>query len=470
MTAWLFCSRFGSWTAHMVSFLVSVAVLACEAHGAPPPWNDIVFATQGSSEMSMAVDWNQMAAKLDASSTRNLTLACAEHFSDLKTMQRWFSLSGSPTQVEHFDSNLDLQQRLRSTYYWSSACWQAGGRYWQVQILRNGALVVGPSNTGLCAPRACEELDVHQAVAPIFYGQWLKPDQDEIYVEELSHWANLPIKFIISGIESCGTTSLARALQQHPDICLTNSADARLIEDTVFTWSRYAKMILPPLELVKEYQARNASSNNNNNNSPDRTRPCSLGVYNAVAYRTELARLIFKMMPQVRILLLTCNPVRRFESRAVSSFCEGDEVCKDSIPRALQDSTFVDDLRVGPHLQEARRLLGRRLFVLYQEELQSPAALDRLVRFLGLAPFPSAAQFQRYHSSNQGFRSDLCSNASVTQRVLRRLEPENQAVEEALLAAGKAIPESLRLRRTRCDAGRQEVPARCTNRLIPCAS
>lgn len=35
-------------------------------------------------------------------------------------------------------------------------------------------------------------------------------------MQEVSHWADLPLDFLIIGLDGCGTTSLRRNLAKHP--------------------------------------------------------------------------------------------------------------------------------------------------------------------------------------------------------------------------------------------------------------
>lgn len=38
----------------------------------------------------------------------------------------------------------------------------------------------------------------------------------KLLLKEVSHWADLPVEFVLIGLDGCGTTSLRRNLAKHP--------------------------------------------------------------------------------------------------------------------------------------------------------------------------------------------------------------------------------------------------------------
>jgi len=126
--------------------------------------------------------------------------------------------------------------------------------------------------------------------------------------------------------------------------------------------------------------------------------------------------------------------------------------CFNSTAAALEEPELFERASFGRHLQVIQSLFQDRLRVIHQDSLRVSAhiAFTELAEFVGAGPFPSSRSFHR-HNSMSGQRSGMCQNASLVKVLQDGLAREYEIEEEALLASVQQVPESLRLRRTRCD-------------------
>ena len=74
--------------------------------------------------------------------------------------------------------------------------------------------------------------------------------QDVVNVQEVLNWPSLHLDFAIAGVDNCGTTSLHRNLEQHPEIAFSSS------EEDFFFVSDVVHRLLPLRSQVEEFNRR----------------------------------------------------------------------------------------------------------------------------------------------------------------------------------------------------------------------
>ncbi|CAJ1381968.1 unnamed protein product [Effrenium voratum] len=349
---------------------------------------------------------------------------------------------------------------------------------------------------GLCAPPQCAD-QLGEVVVPRFLGYVLQVNHsmgvatpEVLRAHELASWQEISLDFAILGINRCGTTSLHFNLGQHPEI-------AFMRPDGEDTFLFRHKSILPRREDVEVFGSRYETH----------------GTHGLLGYRHSglysNARLLhgLQRVRHLRGILILCEPMGRLERFFLVDHmwrCYGNEAtaakyrpgpmelkdrpprCWRSVAEALEDVAggflseehrrqlqtnpeamkhpLLERYHFGQLLPGLLELFGDRLLLLHQDALaEAPRqTYDRLARFLGAAPFPADARFPRRNVLS-GPRTDLCDNASLVHHFKRLLEPEYQAIEEALVMTGEAIPRDLRARR----AGRDIKPRAESSLVIP---
>ena len=387
-------------------------------------------------------------------------------------------------------------------------CWVHGGRYWEVlvdlpELFRNMRRGIGRSrflrgisswllgtenslNTiedlpkvmrlSVCAPQVCnEDLLVEnifqKAYAPKFMGP--RPERNLanvsfkgfVNVEELFDWSSFEIDFAITGVNGCGSTSLNHNLNRHPEVVFST-----MRVDAVFTAS-LAHRLLPlrsqvesfnqKLEVIKEEKWRSSG-----------VKPRLIGICNPSLFANGLARRKLAGMPNLKILLILCDPVGRLEKNFMSYlYCfdsvkdakerglagdrGGNELCFESASALLTERLgklkgFWDAQGIAAHMPRLENLFSGRMRIVHQEELRNDpkVAFESLMDFLeAKTSFPPDTSFPRYNAVG-GHRTDLCHNASLLSALKLLLEPEYQMQE--LLLQNVSIPR-LRSRETRCE-------------------
>ena len=75
---------------------------------------------------------------------------------------------------------------------------------------------------------------------------------DVLRVEEMLNWPSLELDFAIAGLDNCGTTSLHRNLDQHPEIAFSTS------QEDFFFLSDVVHRLVPFKTQVEEFNRRMA--------------------------------------------------------------------------------------------------------------------------------------------------------------------------------------------------------------------
>ena len=117
-----------------------------------------------------------------------------------------------------------------------TACWSIGGRVWEVRLSLNATLGLEEGSTGvhtaICAPYSCSRQQVlHRVAIKVVTRDFnaATPAKLQGVAQPLSSWKFINVRFAIVGTEGCGTTSLQKNLNQHPDIRFTRQ-DGREVQ------------------------------------------------------------------------------------------------------------------------------------------------------------------------------------------------------------------------------------------------
>lgn len=323
------------------------------------------------------------------------------------------------------------------------ACWAHGGRYWDADVR-----MLGSRNQsirfGMCAPWECSDAQARQEIVPAHLRQVpsLKFEHAfglRSYLSELSHWSAMALDFAIVGIDNCGTTSLHRNLERHPNLAFTSSSE---------DWLFYQYGVLPRRSKVEQVNAKVIAASSG---QPRRL----LGLKNPTMWASPVARSALSTIKDLRVIVIVCDLMSRFEKyfwryhycRKGVKLSPGS-TCKPSIAAALEDPKLLEQGRVSTHLREVASLFGPDALVLHQDDLRNTphAAYSKLTKFLGVQPFPSDYAYGRYNS-RKGHRTDLCRNESL-QRRLKRVWSKDYATISTMLTAVGYPPQHWK---TRCE-------------------
>ncbi|CAE6920070.1 unnamed protein product [Symbiodinium sp. KB8] len=378
---------------------------------------------------------------------------------------------------------------------------RGGGRYWDIELKlheylssvswtwtygsgKEGEALGRLMPFGLCAPLSCSAQVLRSEVVPQFVGHLLglntttirlgAPSDAVLKTRELVLWQELPLDFVIAGIDRCGTSSLHHNLGQHPEIAFLKPFG----EDSLLLFQRS----LPSREELEVCRSRRAEHAEHadarllgSRHSGIFTRRSLLHGLRRILHLRMILILCEPMGGLERFFLVdTLQPCRLLGREAEVSPSSTPPRCWTSVAAALDDlhggfqseehrqklqsnpngaqHPLLERHRFGPSLPGIRKLFRDRVLMIHQDSLRNNAreTWNRIATFLGASPFPSQAQFPRKNAL-PGHRTDLCRNASAVRRLKRILEPEYQAIEEALQLSGEAVPPGLRERQSRCE-------------------
>ncbi|CAE7410290.1 unnamed protein product [Symbiodinium natans] len=333
-----------------------------------------------------------------------------------------------------------------------------------------------PENLRLsvCTPAVCDADQVIRTIYPEFTRVFMgaRPERmlgnatfrDVVDGDEVLRWDAFDIDFAIVGVDRCGTTSLRKNLEMHPDIVFKSDREDLLLSHTA------ARRLLPTRAQVDqhnaEWHAAKAAKWKRTGHEPRRAPPL-VGMANPLLFPSALARDKMAAMPRLKLIVVLCDPVGRFEKLfMLRHYChddlraaqkrfmahadrDGTEVCYRSTSAIVTERKgYWQMISMAPHLATLAQRFSGRIFFLHQDELRDMprSTFDSLVGFLGLPPFPEDANFRRYNSVG-GHRTDLCSNASLVSALKELLEHEYVMQEQLLRIWGKSV----HVRTTRCD-------------------
>lgn len=318
---------------------------------------------------------------------------------------------------------------------------------------------IPPISSPICIPASCEQEALETEVLPRYIRQLLRIPallpafkSGQSTFNEVRHWSDLSLDFVIAGVDCCGTTSLRRNLPQHPEIGMTEWG---------LEWFFGGIIQRRTLPLKSHVDGFNGKW------GPTRPRPRILGLYTAGLFHIIKDLLSVSLIPGIRLVVTLCDPLGRLEKHFwVDHYCGSapdSGPCHSSIAKALRMPDFMKKQLVGADLLKLQSRFGKQLLFVHQESLRfAPVeTYKRIATFLGASlPFPAGMSFGRYNSQ-RGHRTDLCRNASLVRAFHRYLSRYYAALERVLEVAGEPVPYALRLRLTRCDRAEELVDVRC---------
>eukprot|EP00929_Paragymnodinium_shiwhaense_P028271 TRINITY_DN16424_c0_g2_i1.p1 TRINITY_DN16424_c0_g2~~TRINITY_DN16424_c0_g2_i1.p1 ORF type:complete len:425 (+),score=89.90 TRINITY_DN16424_c0_g2_i1:68-1276(+) len=223
-------------------------------------------------------------------------------------------------------------------------CWAKGGRYWDAK-LDFGANMQGIRETeksevedtsqwlsrflssSLCAPDICTQAQVEREVAPRVFEFKVQQEGSNFVAPstgaealEVSHWADIPLDFIIVGVDNCGSTSLRRNLAQHPSVAFTDFSVHGIDEDFVFH-----DIGLRTLPLRSQADIFIKAKENN----PEKV----LGSYNPLLWNEGTVETMLQLIPNLRVIMAVCDPVDRLEKMAYLRMENKDSASPDEVTR-----------------------------------------------------------------------------------------------------------------------------------------
>eukprot|EP00438_Fugacium_kawagutii_P009757 Skav236678 [mRNA] locus=scaffold406:87060:88502:- [translate_table: standard] len=416
-----------------------------------------------------------------------------------------------------------LDQLISEAQNQLQGCAVNGGRYWEVtvftpklfQALRGGSrpgflrrmsILTGSTDevyirrpedlpglmrVSACFPSACNEEDlINRLFEDRFAVKFMGPKaaqklgnasfQDVVQVQELEDWPSFNIHFAIGGASNCGTTSLLRNLNQHPEVAFST-----LDEDEYFTGD-LAHRLLPFRWQVENYNARLDRIKDEKKKSSG-IRPRLVGISNPNLFAFGLARRKLAAMPDLKMIFILCEPMGRLEKifmryhycfddldeaqqRGLAGIRAPNQTCFQSAKSLLserrgklQDFWLQRGRSFADHMPSMMVLFSGRIRFVYQESLRDnpEQVFSLLSKFLGAkSSFPGHVTFPRYNSIG-GNRTDLCYNQSWIRALQRHLEPEYRMLEDIMTIFAGYVPQSLRLRLTRCDVPEVAAQSYC---------
>eukprot|EP00929_Paragymnodinium_shiwhaense_P101936 TRINITY_DN65131_c0_g1_i1.p1 TRINITY_DN65131_c0_g1~~TRINITY_DN65131_c0_g1_i1.p1 ORF type:complete len:515 (+),score=84.92 TRINITY_DN65131_c0_g1_i1:158-1702(+) len=349
-----------------------------------------------------------------------------------------------------------------------------------IHLFERHGTVPNTVRSGLCAPKICSKDAIVAELIPRFVAiltskitEKLEPPPPDGMSQavELAPWSAFDVDFIITGMDTCGTTSLHRNLERHPKIELCNNLGS---SDSFF--DDLKRHILPPREQVNMWKAdcerKLIHKGLTGPISKDR-RSFRLGLRQSMLFQLSHARMAMSLMPNLKVILVSCDPLGRVEKLFFRYlYCgsagtdeqgwrpEGAE-CINSISQLQHLPQVLSHFSSSAALQKMSNIFIHRLIYLHQSRLEeSPTeTYNSIAKDLSAGPFPDGFAFYRYNS-RRGNRTDLCHNRSVVFRLQRMLQEEYRAMELVHMARGLPPPIRLRSRQTRCSRQAELVPDR----------
>lgn len=166
------------------------------------------------------------------------------------------------------------------------------------------------------APASCTEDQVIQGIFPLaadmLMGERLQRMlgnaslRDVVVADEVAGWHDFDIDFAIVGVDRCGTTSLRKNMELHPDVVIKGDG-----EETILSYE-LANRLLPLKAQVEEYNAQ-VQERMTAKFYETGHRPRVVGIGNPLLFQIALARQKLALMPRLKLVLAVCEPVGRME-------------------------------------------------------------------------------------------------------------------------------------------------------------
>ncbi|CAJ1350183.1 unnamed protein product [Effrenium voratum] len=311
-------------------------------------------------------------------------------------------------------------------------CWALDGRFWYVHLVHP---YVGFRSSTMCVPSCCSQAELETELAATFFNHLANTFEAQMFnvtSKEVSHWADLPLDFLIIGLDGCGTTSLRRNLAKHPDLNFTHLSVFSQDED--FFIIEMGRQTLPFMWQVQRVVEQRA-----------RMRGLKLGMYQPTMWSEEVLEHTLAYLPDLRIVVAVCDPVDRFERKLHLELEPTGDSFEETVKRQAADTRYA---YFADALASWKRNFAERVLFIDRDLQDSPHTLARITDFLGIRPFPQHVRFKRYNSRGRK-RTALCSWPELVLAMKEVFKHEYRILEELL---GNHAGERLRRRLTRCEA------------------
>eukprot|EP00441_Pelagodinium_beii_P020023 CAMPEP_0197663814 /NCGR_PEP_ID=MMETSP1338-20131121/58257_1 /TAXON_ID=43686 ORGANISM="Pelagodinium beii, Strain RCC1491" /NCGR_SAMPLE_ID=MMETSP1338 /ASSEMBLY_ACC=CAM_ASM_000754 /LENGTH=455 /DNA_ID=CAMNT_0043242319 /DNA_START=153 /DNA_END=1521 /DNA_ORIENTATION=- len=315
-------------------------------------------------------------------------------------------------------------------------CWGSGARFWYTDIFHSE---LGARSSSICAPDVCSQQDILLKIMPDYFTRMSgRQDLTRNHMQtarEVSHWADVPLDFVVIGLDGCGSTSVRRNLDKHPDVNFTALSVYNADED--FFLMEMGRQTLPFMDQVEKFAAHRERL-------ARKGRQFKLGLYCPSIWSEPIMRQSLLYIPDIKVVATLCDPVDRFERKLHLEYLPTPETLATDFKKLLADESGY--LYFGDRIRSWANDFADNLFLLEKDSVSDRRTMERLASFLGLRPFPSTVHFERYNSRG-GARTLACSERTTVDQLKLFFEPEYKAVEDLL----GEVSERLRLRKTRCD-------------------
>lgn len=365
------------------------------------------------------------------------------------------ALKGHPDFADFGGHHASWLGFLHSADSQVKACWINGGRYWQMLIDVRARTRI-KSELGLCAPAQCSRDEVESEIVPL-YARYLEvnaqfPDhrlerlvrggrQNSLSLSvgtELSSWMNLKLDFVIAGVHGCGSTSVFMNLRQHPNIEFTDDGE----DQRLFTWN-----FLPSVSLVNDL---NSQTESELKEKVEQSNYKIRGLLNPALFSTAHAVDILTLIPNLKVVVITGDPVRVFE-KDVNDYAAYHLVDQASAFKSISDRVRRHGSVLGHALLRLSEYFAGRLVLVHQTHLRQndQRTLRYIAHSLGVTDYPVTHTFHRYnmHHTQRGF----CKNRTLVRELQSRFVVDYEANHGLLLQRQLPIDWVIEKHATYCD-------------------
>jgi hypothetical protein len=174
------------------------------------------------------------------------------------------------------------------------------------------------------------------------------------------------LDFVIIGGMKCGTTALGEYFKKHPEVNFCN-----IIETDTFSYNKFnlTNDLFFDMYFSKKSGLKGESS----------------PTYSHLNMLSKTPSLLSKNFPELKIILIVRNPIKRIESNLSHNLLRGDNII--DVQRYLEEKyQIIDNTKFGHILREYLKYFNdKNILVVKFEDLVSGEALNYLCWFLNLA-------------------------------------------------------------------------------------
>lgn len=376
---------------------------------------------------------------------------------------------------------IQLKKYMEWAHKMLTACLTVGGQVWEVRLRYNASVWFEETlqekfneiHSTVCAPNSCKSRHVLGKLAPrLFFTNSQVYNRFTGTAKVLSSWKFVDVQFGIVGAGGCGTTSLRKNFEQHPQISFSNRNEDELYAPGYNHAYQGGFRMLPTKAQVNMVNCGKGRCPRDDMKVKGNRKH---GVKNYNLFNFDFGLTALSMVENVKIILLVCDPLDRLEKVLYYNHCQFRGSCEnrsviDSIVSGKDIKELVESHREFWRASERIMMLlslfnQKDVLVVHQEVLRKyPAWLYQgLFRHVGLEPPIDLGRYHRYNSYG-GKRSGLCERKHLVKEFQKALEPEYQELEEILERMRHPKVQELSLRQTRCHRPNElRSTRRCVN-------